>query len=104
MRLTRSRQYRYHLAGKSTGPREFAVYLGNHYPGVYLTRRETQCCLLLLQGLTMLSIADELQLSNRTVEYYISNIKEKLACSRRQDLIAALLQSDFLQNCQPYLH
>lgn len=94
------RQYRYHIAHKPRGPRDFAVYLGEKFPDVYLTKRETQCCLLLLQGYTMRSIGIELGLSARTIEYYLNNIKKKLDCKRRDQLVFKLLDSAFIENLQ----
>lgn len=99
------RQYRYHLPYKPRGPRSFAVYLGERFPGVYLTKRETQCCLLLLQGYTMRGIGEELGLSARTIEFYLNNIKKKLNCKRRDQLVFKLLDSAFIENLQAqHLH
>ncbi len=92
------RHYRYHLVRKKRGPKDFAIYLGEAFPAVYLTKRESQCCLLLLYGLTMRDIAQELDLSARTIEYYLNNIKRKLDCAYRDQLVKHLLASDFLQN------
>lgn len=92
------RHYRYHLVRKKRGPKDFAIFLGKAFPTVYLTRRESQCCLLLLYGLTMRDIAQELELSARTVEYYLNNIKRKMGCYYRDQLVKKLLVSDFLEN------
>ncbi|MDF1760537.1 MAG: helix-turn-helix transcriptional regulator [Coxiellaceae bacterium] len=92
------RRYRYHLQNGNNGPRGPAVFLGARYLGVYLTCREAHCGVLLLRGMTYKAIGRQLQISSRTVEYYINNIKRKLRCRRRTEVIAHLLQSDFLQN------
>lgn len=99
-----ARHYRYHLPKRKRGPRQAAVYLGRNYPNQYLTPRESQCCLLLLYGLTMRAIADELELSARTVEYYLNNIKRKLGCYYRDQLVKILLNSDFLVNYEKTLN
>ncbi len=92
------RRYRYHLQYGKGGPRGPAVFLGARFPDVYLTCREAHCGMLLLRGMTYKAIGRQLQISARTVEYYLNNIKRKLRCRRRTEVIAHLLQSDFLQN------
>ncbi|MDF1654918.1 MAG: helix-turn-helix transcriptional regulator [Coxiellaceae bacterium] len=92
------RRYRYHLDYGSRGPRGPAVFLGVQYPDVYLTCREAHCGFLLLKGMTFKAIASQLQISWRTVEYYVNNIKTKLHCRLRTEVVAHLLQSDFLYN------
>lgn len=55
-----------------------------------LTTRELQCIDYLLQGLNNKNIAIKLHLSTRTVEAYIENIKEKLCCRNKIELIIKL--------------
>ncbi|MDF1794950.1 MAG: helix-turn-helix transcriptional regulator [Coxiellaceae bacterium] len=92
------RRYRYHLRDGNYGPRGPAVFLGEQYPEVYLTCREAHCGLLLLKGMTFKVIAQQLKISARTVEYYVNNIKRKLNCRLRTEVVGHLLQSDFLHN------
>lgn len=92
-----ARRYRY-KDPKPRGPRDQAVYLGDGFPGVYLTARESHCSLLLLRGYTGRAIADRLGLSSRTVEYYIDNVKTKFRVRKRAEVIGCLLASDFLKN------
>ncbi len=56
-----------------------------------LSNRQIECCSLLLSGKTSKEIAKLLGLSTRTVEYYLSNIKTKLQCSNKAELIAKLI-------------
>ena len=56
-----------------------------------LTKRQMQCAEYLLSGMTATEIANELGLSRRTVEYYLANIKSKLKCSNKVELILKLL-------------
>lgn len=56
-----------------------------------LSKRQMECCKLLLQGKTLKEIADALCLSARTVEYYIGNVKNKLNCKNKAELIKKLL-------------
>lgn len=48
------------------------------YFNIYLTKREIKIILLLMAGNSLTEIALELNLSNRTIEFYIKNIKVKL--------------------------
>ena len=74
--------------------------LGNRYPNLYLTFREAQCVMHMMQGNTMKETADALALSPRTVEFYIKKIKEKLNCRTKQAVIDKILKSNFAH--QPF--
>jgi DNA-binding CsgD family transcriptional regulator len=74
------------------------VMLGKNYPGVYLTEREAHVGLHLLRGCTCDEAAEQMHLSRRTVEYYVTNIKTKLGSRRKSTVVAALLASDFIRN------
>lgn len=52
-----------------------------------LTLREKECLQLLLMGKTAIETAQELHLSKRTVEYYFENIKDKLQCEKKRDVL-----------------
>lgn len=72
--------------------------LGPKYNSTYFTQREAECMVLLLQGKTVNRIADLLNLSPRTVEFYLKNMKTKLGCRTKFELIELVLESDFLKN------
>lgn len=57
-----------------------------------LSLRERQCLKLLMEGRTAKDVAVVLQLSPRTVESYFENIKDKLSCWSRHELIAIARQ------------
>ena len=61
-----------------------------------LTRREMQCMQYLAKGFNSRDIADELELSKRTVQFYIGNIMLKLNCDNRLELIRI---ADLLNLC-----
>lgn len=55
------------------------------------TRRERDRIQGLVAGLSAREIADRLGLSPRTTEHYIENIKGKIGCSKKSELIDKLL-------------
>lgn len=73
-------------------------HLGPTHPNKHLTLRETEIVLNLLLGRTCKETARAMQLSPRTIEYYIRNMKAKLSCHTRSELLDSVLNSDFLQN------
>ncbi|CAL7961747.1 hypothetical protein GAMM_250068 [Gammaproteobacteria bacterium] len=52
----------------------------------------------LLKGKTINSIAVLLDLSPRTVEYYIKNMKAKIGCRTKFELIDLVYASDFMES------
>lgn len=56
-------------------------------PLPHLSRREKECLLLYLQGETARSMAAFLGLSQRTIEDYLENIKNKLSCFDKPQLL-----------------
>ena len=84
---------------KTKKSRSLVAYgLGGKYGTAYFTRREAECMVLLLKGKTINSVADRLKLSPRTVEYYVKNMKSKLGCRTKFELIDMVYASDFLKN------
>lgn len=73
-----------------------SYYLGENYPNIYFTQREAECMHELLQGKTNAEIAAALSLSVRTIDFYLSNMRIKLKCRTRKELINKVLNSDFV--------
>lgn len=63
---------------------------------VYLTKREIQCLLLTLQGKSAKKVAAILNISPKSVEFYIKNAKTKWGCYSKQQLFQKALQSGLL--------
>jgi DNA-binding CsgD family transcriptional regulator len=63
---------------------------GGIFQNRYLTYREIECASWVAQGLTNREIGSHMQLSPRTVEGYIENLKKKLGCYSKVQLITAL--------------
>ncbi len=53
-----------------------------------LSKRERQCLVLLFDGFSGPQIAEKLELSHRTIEHYLENVKNKWTCESRQELIS----------------
>lgn len=60
---------------------------------ISLSIRQQQCASFLLQGMTAKEIARELNLSKRTIEHYIENLRKKLSCRNKSQLIIHLYLS-----------
>lgn len=71
-------------------------YFDPDSPELYLTCREAQCIYYLLHGLTLVKTAEKLELSHRTVEFYVKNIKMKLNLLTKSELITYMMKVDFL--------
>jgi DNA-binding CsgD family transcriptional regulator len=71
--------------------------LGDKYQSVYFTEREAQCMVLLMKGKTIAKVAEELFLSPRTIEFYLKNMKYKIGCRTKFDLIDVIQSTGFLQ-------
>lgn len=61
--------------------------------GVYFNKRESECIYLLFLGKTAKEIARHLNISSRTVEVYLNNIRLKLGCYMRAEVIARILSN-----------
>jgi DNA-binding CsgD family transcriptional regulator len=72
-------------------------YLGENYPAVYFTRREAECLYYLLRGFTISATALQLNLSARTVEFYVKNMKQKMGVKNKSELMERLHAVGFMQ-------
>ena len=73
-------------------------YLKRKYQKVYLSQRQAECAFYILQGKTAKQIAKILQLSPRTIEDIIKNIKNKLGLNFRSDIFDALIEGEFIDS------
>lgn len=58
-----------------------------------ITDRQLECLFYLLRGKSAVDIAALLDLSNRTVETHIENLRQKLNCSKKSELIEKALNT-----------
>ena len=61
------------------------------------TRREAQCIQAYIEGLTAQQTADLYQISKRTVEDYLNNIKSKLNIEKKAQILHSLIKHDLLK-------
>lgn len=70
-------------------------YLGDQYPNIYLTAQEARCMDCFLQGMTDKQAAKVTQLAIGTVGFYLGNIRRKLNCNSKKQLVAKVRSSSF---------
>ena len=86
-------------AHKRKKRRIFKMYnLGEKFKDICFSRREAECMMYLLSGKGTIGIAKRLGLSPRTIEFYIRNMKKKLNCHSKFELIDLVMDSDFSDN------
>lgn len=73
----------------------------NIYPGAALSRRQSQCLYYLLRGKSAAAIAKMLGLSPKTVEYYIEEIKNKMACRSKSEIIEESIERGYADIVPP---
>ena len=61
-----------------------------------LTRRERECLLLLAQGLRSEEITERLKIAKVTVDFHVSNAKNKLNAATREQAVAIVVQRGLL--------
>ena len=66
---------------------QFSYILNDSYEDLKISIRQSECLFLLLRGKSAQAIADILGLSLRTVEGYINEMKIKLNCANKSELI-----------------
>lgn len=67
----------------------------NSYP-YSLSKRELQCMFYIVRGKTNKQIAEILKLSKRTIDFYMENIKNKLGCQSKNELIIKAIDAGHL--------
>ena len=72
-------------------------WLGEVYPSLYLTQREAECIYYLARGLTIVATAHKLELSPRTVEFYLKKVKEKLNIKKKSHLVQRLYEIGYVE-------
>jgi DNA-binding CsgD family transcriptional regulator len=60
-----------------------------------LSSRQSECLHYLVRGMTAKQIAQTLNLSHRTVEFYLDNLKVKLQCKTKAELVNKAFEMGF---------
>ena len=68
-------------------------YLGGIFGNEYLTKREVQILQMILLGMCNKKIANRLTITPKTVETHIDNLKIKLQCHSKGDIIMTALKT-----------
>ena len=71
--------------------------MGEGFPEIYLTQREAECVFWVIEGLTNKEVADKMELSSRTIEYYLRNVRVKLNCYSKAHLVKMLKNAPILK-------
>jgi len=71
--------------------------VNTRYGKIKLSRREVECILFLFRCLTATEIAQNLELSKRSVESYLVNIKNKLNVSHKSEIIETVVLGGLLE-------
>ncbi len=75
---------------------QFSYILNDTYFNNSLSERETECLFFTLRGKSSKTIGKILNLSAKTVEYYIDQLKIKLNCKNKAELIEHALTNGYL--------
>ncbi len=67
-----------------------------------LSKKEFECLFYLVQGRTMKEIARFMNVSFRTVEFHLNNVKKKLHCNKKSQLIDILLKNNVFSSLLPF--
>jgi DNA-binding CsgD family transcriptional regulator len=69
------------------------LYLNGQYSGKFLSRKESECLFYFSKGNTMKEIAEHTCLSPRTIETHLKNIKNKVGCHTKSELISLFFKT-----------
>lgn len=81
----------------SPKPKKIAYQLPEPFSHLHLTEREAECVFCMQNNHTIKSAAILLNLSARTVEFYLKNIKTKLNIRTKTELLNCLSNLDFFE-------
>ncbi len=73
-------------------------FVNESEPQIYFTRREAQCVACIIKGYTNPQAAEVLDLSKRTIEFYIKNVRRKLNCRNKSELLEIIKKTSFAES------
>jgi DNA-binding CsgD family transcriptional regulator len=63
----------------------------------HLTERELECLFCMLRGLSANEAGKVMLLSKRTIEFYIDNIKNKMGCQSKPEVMIKAIEKNYIQ-------
>lgn len=75
-------------------------FLDHPFENVYLTPREAETAFWIVQDYTLAATAEKMSLSSRTIEFYVKNMRAKLLCANKKEMIEKILQTNLLQQLE----
>lgn len=83
--------------------KRFYLYHSKTNSNTPISPREIECISYILRGKTSKQIAKVLELSHRTVEFYVNRLKTKLHCRSKSELIERILSGKLIHHGEPDL-
>lgn len=80
------------------GQNKHATYEVDANSNVKLTKREAQSLYHLMSGKSIADVARMMALSSRTIEFYVKNIRAKLHCRNKDELLKLVATMTFMQD------
>jgi len=72
--------------------------VGGVFENCFFTQREVECLLLLLEDRTIVQTAQLMNLSPRTVEFYVKKMRMKTHVANKNELLKTIVKTDLLKN------
>lgn len=95
--LIRDRHRKHRQTRQERGNAQLPMYfLGDQFPEVYLTQREFETLYFLERGHTIVDTGRCLNLSARTIEFYVKNMKLKVGAKTKADLLEKIRKTDII--------
>lgn len=73
-------------------------YLSEPYEKVYFTYQEARCLLHCKKNSRYRAISQALNISERTVEFYLKNMRSKLSCKTKKELLNVTEKGKFFRH------
>ena len=78
--------------------KRFYLYNSKTNSNTPIAPREIECIIYILRGKTSKQIAKILELSHRTIEFYVNRLKIKLHCHSKSELIEKILSGKLINH------
>jgi len=96
-RFTNTKRKRYQRRGKNNRFNPERYYLDSPYQHVYFTPQEAACLFYCRKNSRYKMIARYLGISARTVEFYLKNMRRKLSCRTKKELLNLATKARFFK-------